>query len=692
MRLSLLRRAGLVGLVVASLVAPGALPAQAAETGTVSGRLTTSTGAGAAGIQVMIYTEDFFGVDSASTDSDGNWSVTGLAPGTYGVGFHPSDAPEQYYRQKPNPGDADRVTVTAGATTRADDQLFATGTISGQIRDALGAPVSDLLIEAVEVDTYIRTHTRTGPDGRYRMSALAGTYRISFQPIEGRWQRQYVPGKLDEEGAGRYAVTAGAEVVVDETVLPNGNLFGTLTDAAGQPVAHAHVAVNTANMYGAVDTSTDAYGVFSVPALLAGSYKIAFYVGDRQQFYRGKLEHEDADVVTVQGWLTTTVTESLLGEGSVEISAVDSVTGAPVADFCAQSTCSNGTGKVLLTGMPQGKHDIYLHTDTGRYFNRELLDVPVVAGQTRRISPKLRPGAVISTTVVDAQTSAPLADVCLAAFLPKRAVLDESYPYCSDSAGRINAGPLATGTYKLFARPQEKTYGRQWVGADGGTGDERQAVSISATAGTVVTGPQVKMDRAGKIDGTVTDPVTGAPLPGVFVSVLTPYPAIGIGDAATDENGRYTLERLGPYAWPVVFARNPYGYQWSGNAASRFTATPVTVTTDNTATYDIAMRTGSTVTGTFTTPAGEPFTNGLVIARSVDTGDVAGYVALENGRYRMQVTGRQRIYFTYNGARFGETDHSGTYKLPDADGVLRVARFTVPATGTLTVDLVVSTG
>ncbi|WBB78412.1 carboxypeptidase regulatory-like domain-containing protein [Micromonospora sp. WMMD882] len=690
MRLSLPRRVALVGVVVASLLAPGALPAQAATTGTVSGRLTTSAGAPAADVGVRIYTPDFFGVDWTSTDSDGNWSVPGLAPGRYAVAFEPAEAAEQYYRQKTTPWDADTVTVTAGDTVTADDQLFATGTITGQIRDAAGAPVSDLLVEAVEVDTQVRAWARTEPDGRYRIGAFGGTYLISFRPIEGLWQTQYVPGKLDTEAAGRYTVTAGAELVVDETVLPTGSMSGTLTTAAGAPVADAYVAINTANMYGAVDANTDANGRFSVPALLAGTYKLAFYAGERQQFYRGKLDHQQADPVTVTGGQATTVDESLLGEGSVEISAVDSVTGASIADFCAVDKCSQGTGKVLLTGLPEGRHLISLYTRTGQYHHRELSDVRVVADRTTRLTPKMRPGAVITTTIVDRQTGAPVSGVCVAAFLPKQAALPDGYGRCSDSAGRINIGPLSTGTYKLFADPRDSPYGRQWVGADGGTGDERQAVPVATTVGTVVTGPQVKLDRAGRISGVVTDATSGQPVRQVDVSVLTGHPGLGVDDAITDDDGRYTLERLGPYAWPVVFAGHPYPQQWSGNAVSRFTATPVTVTTGGVSTYDMTVRAGSTVAGDVTDADGRPFVDGYVIARSADTGDIAGYSPVENGRYRTQVVGKQRIYFTYN-ARIDDTYHSGTYKELDAEGVLRVARFTVPASGTLTANLTIST-
>ncbi|BCL14768.1 carboxypeptidase-like regulatory domain-containing protein [Micromonospora sagamiensis] len=691
MRLSLLRRTGLVGLVVASLVVPGAVPAQAAETGTVSGRLTTSTGVGAAHVTVYVYEpRNFFVISRTDTDADGNWSVTGLTTGSYAVGFRLTDGPEQFYRQQTSPWDADQITVTADETTTVDEQLLATGTISGQIRDTAGNPVGDLLLEARKVDSDEVVYARTGPDGRYRMSAWVGAHRISFAPIEGLWQRQYVPGEIDEEEAGEYTVTAGAETAVDDTVLPAGSLSGTLTSATGTPIADAYVGVNTVNMRGGADTRTASDGTFTVPVLLAGAYKIMFDTGSRQQFYDGKLTHEEADVITVQGGQNTTVTESILGTGSVQVSAVDSVTGAPIADFCASpGGCSNGTGKVVVTGLPEGRHDLHLYTNSRRYFARDLLGVQVRANQTTQISPAMRPGAVITTTVVDAQTGAALSGVCLAAFLPKRAALLDGYGNCSDQLGRVSVGPLATGTYKLFATTNRDTYGRQWVGPAGGTGDERQAAAVEATAGTVVAGPQVRMDRAGTISGTVTDAATGAPLRDVFVSVLTGHPGVGAEDATTGADGRYTLTKLGPYAWPVVFGSHPYGYQWSGNAVSRFTATPVTVAAGGTATHDMAMRAASRATGAVTTPDGTPFTGGFVIARSVDTGDIAAADWVENGRFDVPVLGQQRIYFTYE-LTLGEESVSGTYRLPDADGVLRVARYTVPTTGTLTADLVVS--
>lgn len=485
-----------MGVVVGAVVLSGATPALAAETGTISGRLTTSSGAAAAEIGLVIYPSGKYEhVGGARTDSAGDWTVTGLVPGRYTVMFF-SPGPDQYYRQTTNLSDAEEVMVTAGGTARADDQLLALGSLSGRITDAAGQPVVDLLVNATEVDTYRWGGGRTDEDGRYSMSVLPGTYNLAFEPVEGSSQTQYVPGKLDRDDAGRFQVGADADTVVDDTVLPTGSLSGRFTTASGEPLASVDVSVNTVNWWSGVDAQTDATGAFAVPTLLAGSYKVGFTAGSRQQYYRGKLDHESADVVVVRGGQQTTIEDSLLGTGSVRISAVNSVTGAPVTDFCVESeeTCSRGTGHVTITGLPQGRHDLLLYDPDRSYYSRQLLDVRVIANQTTTVAPKLRPGAVIATTVVDGATGRPVSGVCVDAFLNKQAELVDSPSRCSDRAGDIRIGPLVGGNYRLFVSSiGESAYGRQWVGATGGTGDEREAATVSATVGSVADGPQVRL-------------------------------------------------------------------------------------------------------------------------------------------------------------------------------------------------------
>ncbi|WP_320068976.1 carboxypeptidase regulatory-like domain-containing protein [Micromonospora sp. RTGN7] len=696
MRLSLARRAALVGVAVGALVLTGAPPALAADTGTISGRLTTSSGAGAADVPVQVYQGNHWQyIAEAHTDSDGNWAIDGLDAGPYVVSYLPSDHPQQYYRQKSKRGDADDVIVTPGATTTADDQLMPTGFITGRITDTAGQPVVDLPLTAIEVDSTANPWAsgRTDAEGRYRMIALPGRYRIRFYPIEGSYQAQYMPGKIDWNEAGQYKVTADAETVADETVLPVGSISGRFTSASGAPLGPVNVSLAGA------ETWSDDTGAFTFPTLLAGSYKVRYTAGNREQYHRGKLDHGSADAVVVRGGEQTSIEDSLLGIGSVRISAVDSVTGEPVPNFCVNSeytseaACSGGTGQATLYELPQGRHDLHLYAPDKLHFTRQVTNIRVIANQTTALAPKLRPGAVVTTTVVDRATGAPLAGVCVNAFLNKQAAPIDGQDKCSDLTGSVRIGPLVGGTYRLFADPNGyPEYGRQWVGATGGTGDERQAATFSAPVGAVSTGPQVRIDPAGTVSGTVTDAVTGEPVKGAGVSVLIGHPGVGFSDATTNGDGRYTLERLGPYAWPLVFSGSPYATHWSGNAPSRFTATPVTVTAGRMATHDTALRRGSTVDGTFTNQDGVAFRDGRVTARSADTGDIAGYASLSAGRFTLPVTGSQRIFFTYEVTFAGEEDgYSGRYLVTAADGVRRVGLFSVPATGTLPVSLVVPT-
>jgi hypothetical protein len=164
----------------------------------------------------------------------------------------------------------------------------------------------------------------------------------------------------------------------------------------------------------------------------------------------------------------TRVVDSFLPTGSVAVSAVDSVTGASIADFCIEGACSDGTGAVTVTGLVQGANELFLSTEDGSYFPRSR-----------------------------------------------------------------------TGTYRLFVDPVDDwRYGRQWLGATGGTGDERVAAAVTATVGSVVTAPTARLDLTGTI-GTVSDAATGAPLGYAGVNLFTAHPGSGVGESNTDEQGSY---------------------------------------------------------------------------------------------------------------------------------------------------------
>jgi 5-hydroxyisourate hydrolase-like protein (transthyretin family) len=700
MRFSKLGRAALVGAMVVSAAVAVTPPAQASGTGSIAGRLTTSDGTGAADHLVEVYTDEGSYLGWTTTDADGNYSFGGLTDGSYVVGFPLPGGPTQYHRQKSRFWDADLVNVVDGEVTRVDEQLLPTGTITGRIVDTAGNAVPDLLVQAVEIDSWQFSFGRTDEDGRYRIPVLEGRYVVSFEPIEGLYQSQYIPQQIDESSATVFEVTAGAEVVADDTLLPTGSLSGRFTDETGQPLVNAEVQIYTAQGgYVGVYPSTDANGEFTVPTILVGSYKLRFSTADwsRSQYYRGKLYVEDADPVTVQAGQGTWITDSLLPTGSVLFRAVDAVTGEQILDFCVSGAesgvCSDGTGEALYTDLTEGPHTFLVYTDSGTHLSTELT-LEVQPETTIEATVELEPAARITTTVVDRQTGAPVPGVCIIPFSPRKAILPDSRAYCSDSDGRITIGRLAAGSYQLFVDTTQTSYGMQWVGEDGGTGDQRKAVTVVATPGTTVAAPQVKLDPAGAIAGRVTDAATGAGLSDVIVSPLSFHPGVGPSlNVWTDEEGRYEFAGFGPYEWPLLFKRHGYPAHWSGGTGNRHQATKIRVMAGDTVTHDEALTAGTEVTGTFTNQDGVSADYGYVLAHNAVTGDIVGVSWFENGRYSMPVLGRQRIYFSYD-VSFGEDYYSGTFPTPrsmSTGGPRHTKVFRVPPTGSLTVNIVIQT-
>ncbi|HTF09802.1 MAG TPA: carboxypeptidase-like regulatory domain-containing protein, partial [Asanoa sp.] len=328
MALPTIRRASaaVAAVVLTGGLAVWATPAQAAGTGVVSGRVTTTAGGPAAGIVVQISDFDTWEfVDLAFTADDGTYSVGGIETDTYTVTFSGENAPTQYFDGKTDISEADPVRVTNGQTTTVNDQLLPAGVISGRLVQSTGEPLVGSWV-SLSSDTGYSSYASTDENGDYRSPVPVGTYRVSFQPMEDSYQEQYVPGQISSDNAGAFPVTAGGQTRVDDTVLGVGSLSGRLTNDDGTPVREASVYVSPfqANGSGA-NAETNGNGEFSVPKLLVGRYMAEFYVGERHQFFDGAVEWNDADPVTVTAGNTTRVTESMLPTGSIRVRALDAL-------------------------------------------------------------------------------------------------------------------------------------------------------------------------------------------------------------------------------------------------------------------------------------------------------------------------------------------------------------------------------
>jgi hypothetical protein len=216
------------------------------------------------------------------------------------------------------------------------------------------------------------------------------------------------------------------------------------------------------------------------------------------------------------------------------------------------------------------------------------------------------------------------------------------------------------------------TYGVQWVGPSGGTGDQRQAVQFTLAYGQAVTAPVIELDRAGTITGRVTSE-TGRPIEWGAMDFVTGHGGDGGANIPLDTEGRYRIDSLGPYDWPLFFGAKDHATQWSGGTADRFAAQTVHVTSGATTTYDYTMRVGTVVTGTVKARNGSP-SEGFVNALHAQTGDYVGQEWAYDGAYQLRVLGPVVVKFSHYPRAGGEVWYGGR---SFADG----RQFTVPAGG-----------
>jgi hypothetical protein len=410
---------------------------------------------------------------------------------------------------------------------------------------------------------------------------------------------------------------------------------------------------------------------------------------DRAQYVPGKVRLVDATAYQLTAGSTLAVTERLLAPGTVVLTARNSVDGSPVSGFCARigsrELCSSGA-QVTFTGVLPGSTTVDLSDSAGRYLPRQVV-VVVPAGGTVAAPVELTPAATIGTRVVDAATGQPVAGACAGLAAAGNGRLpDDGAQRCSDASGRISFPHLAPGAYQLFVQPPAgSTLGAQWVGTTGGTGDVATARTVDLAAGRTVEVPTVRLDRAGAVTGVVTSAATGQPVTSGHVSLAADNQGGGTYGTAIDGQGRYRLDRLGPYRWPLLFTTADHAWQWSGSVGERSLAQRVQVRAGQTVTHRQALAVGSVLSGRISNPDGTPGFAELFV-HSATTGEVTATGYFGDGTYRLLVLGPKQVKIRWWWvSRWASS--TGWYD-DDADfaGARSVA---VPQQGGVTVDVTV---
>jgi hypothetical protein len=156
--------------------------------GSISGAVTdAATGYPIGGAQVMLTDaagNPVYPSESASTEPDGTYDFTNLAPGSYKVEFSSEGGLGfQFYNDVSTLSAAGSVTVGAGqAVTGIDAALTQGGILKGHVSDAVtGQGLPDTFVDVIDGRGDFLASTRTDLNGDYEVTGIApGSYYVQF--------------------------------------------------------------------------------------------------------------------------------------------------------------------------------------------------------------------------------------------------------------------------------------------------------------------------------------------------------------------------------------------------------------------------------------------------------------------------------------------------------------------------------
>jgi protocatechuate 3,4-dioxygenase beta subunit len=270
---------------------------------------------------------------SATTDADGNYTLSALPPDSYTVLFQSPDggtyAP-QYWQNANSSAQATPVVVTDQAVAGINGDLVAGASVSGTIY-APGSPTVGLA--GAQIALYEAAgggpvaNGQTDDQGKFTVANLPpGSYSVSISPPFGSnaVDIEWWGGSFIQTGAQTLTLTAGQALTgIDQQLIVGSTLSGTVLAGGRTPTPDAYVDVtiwSSDEVQGHSDippfeTVTDASGNYSFANVAPGAYTVFFGSegpGFLSQWWKNKKTQASATrVFVVNGKATTGVNTTL---------------------------------------------------------------------------------------------------------------------------------------------------------------------------------------------------------------------------------------------------------------------------------------------------------------------------------------------------------------------------------------------
>jgi protocatechuate 3,4-dioxygenase beta subunit len=399
----------------------------------------------------------------------------------------------------------------------------------------------------------------------------------------------------------------GAPAYAEDTASISGTIVAADT---GSPVDQGCVTAWDADTDSWVANACTWDGTYSITDLPAGSYKLEFddYSGSYlHQWYDGRADFADADVVDVaEGAAVTGIDFTVHPAAWIHGTITDRATGDPVQGVCASAVgvdgdsapgaadpCTNEAGEYALRGLPVGDYKVRFTTYGTPYLEQwavskpdeESADVIHAALEGTELNDQMTRGAVISGTVTDAGTGAPLSQVCGVALASPDSEFSAG-DGCTDEDGRYAMSAVQPGTYYLKFDDDTGAHTPYRSGPVDVPGDITYDVAMKAGA---------------SITGIIRDARTGVVVPDVCTELYDAASGEQVftgGSDCTGIAGRYSLRGVPPGHYKLLFSTDSESEYVEGwYAASNNGPAVVTITEGEALTIDGTVRKGGVISG-----------------------------------------------------------------------------------------------
>jgi protocatechuate 3,4-dioxygenase beta subunit/subtilase family serine protease len=651
----------------------GGVDAVLARGASIAGTVNDALGNPLSGVTVWIY-DTLGGGMGLSTAPDGSYRFSGLASGTYKVGFDGVQAGyvEEWHNDKPSYESADPVEIVAPAETTVDAVLVRGGSIAGRITDTDGTPVEGAWVSAYDEAFSGRGSALTNTSGEYTVGGLAGgTYKVQVSAYGTGYISEWYADKQDFDSADALVVVVTETTSMNAVLARGGAIAGVVTDAGGNPIHHAWVVVYGDG--GSWADTTDSVGAYRVSGLPDGNYRVRFQgsaTGFLDEWYVDKPDFSTADAVAVVAPLTTTV-DAVLSQGGRVAGTVTDTDGNPIGGATvwlyessgrATGQTTSAAGAYEFTGVASGDYKVFFSGDNAGYVSEWYADrqgfmaadlVTVLAPATTTVDAVLSQGGRVAGIVTDTD-GIPIGGATVWLY---DSTGGESWQATS-AAGTYEFTGVASGSYRLYFSGEDTGFGSEWH-ADRQDFMTADVVTVVAPATTTV---DAVLAPGNRVAGTVTD-ADGAPIDGATVSL---YDSEG-GETTrtTGVDGTYEFASLAAGVYKVKFQAAGLLEEWYADRPDFAGADPVMVTARGTTTVNAVLSSGGRIAGSVVDQTGAPLPGALIEVydaggytpiTSVTAGDDGAFriIGLPSGAYKLSVSGTRIVTEWYRDAEYWE--------------------------------------